>query len=71
MAKELGMAPRSLLKNIPSPNQRWKQPVKEWVRELHAKKFGSRAASHPARALPPLHQPSESDDDDDDTEIPF
>ena len=26
MAKELGLAPRSLLKNIPSPSERWKAP---------------------------------------------
>src|SRR4051794_35821130 len=42
MAKELGIGPRSLIKNIPSPNQRWKQPVKEWVRNLYSKKFGHR-----------------------------
>src|SRR5258708_36689017 len=42
MAKELGISPRSLIKNIPSPSQRWKLPVKEWVRYLHFKKFGRR-----------------------------
>lgn len=40
MAKELGMTPKSLLKNIPSPSQQWKSPVKVWVRQLHEKKFG-------------------------------
>ncbi|WP_113928758.1 hypothetical protein [Bacillus sp. P14.5] len=40
MAKELGMTPKSLTKNIPSPKQHWKAPVKEWVRELYQKKFG-------------------------------
>lgn len=40
-AKELGMSPKSLLKNIPSPTQRWKLPMKLWVRELHAKRFGN------------------------------
>jgi hypothetical protein len=34
MAKELGIMPRSLLKNVPSPQQPWKGPVAEWVREL-------------------------------------
>ena len=43
MAKELGISPRSLIKNIPSPAQRWKQPVKDWIRELYARK-------HPAGA---------------------
>jgi len=41
MAKELGMAPKSLMKNIPAPTQRWKLPVKHWVRELYEKKFGT------------------------------
>ncbi|MGM0845026.1 MAG: hypothetical protein ACQEUT_08620 [Bacillota bacterium] len=40
MAKKLGMTPKSLTKNIPSPKQQWKAPVKEWVRELYQKKFG-------------------------------
>lgn len=39
MAKELGMAPKSLIKNRPSPEQRWKAPVKDWIRALYAKKF--------------------------------
>ncbi|QDI92571.1 hypothetical protein EPH95_16440 [Salicibibacter halophilus] len=41
MAKELGMTPKSLLKNIPSPSQQWKAPVKVWVRELYEEKFGA------------------------------
>jgi hypothetical protein len=43
MAKELGMAAGSLIKNIPAPGQMWKLPVKEWVRELYQEKF-SRAS---------------------------
>src|SRR3982074_3843095 len=38
MAKELGFKPRSLLKNQPSPQQTWKAPVAEWVRDLCAKR---------------------------------
>jgi hypothetical protein len=38
MAKELGISPRSLIKNIPSPTQPWKAPIKDWVRELYRKK---------------------------------
>jgi len=38
MAKELGFKPRSLLKNLPSPQQPWKAPVPEWVRELYVKR---------------------------------
>lgn len=39
MAKKLGMNPRSLIKNIPAPTERWKAPVKVWVRELYEKRF--------------------------------
>ena len=38
MAKELGFKPRSLLKNQPSPQQPWKAPVAEWIRDLYAKR---------------------------------
>lgn len=47
MAKELGMTPKSLIKNIPSPKQQWKVPVKEWIRELYEKKFGKTITVQP------------------------
>ena len=37
MTKELGISPRSLIKNIPSPAQPWKAPVKDWIHELYGK----------------------------------
>jgi hypothetical protein len=40
MAKELGFRPQSLLKNIPSKSQAWKAPVREWIRNRYAKRFG-------------------------------
>ncbi|MGD7045820.1 hypothetical protein [Jeotgalibacillus proteolyticus] len=40
MAKELGMTPKSLIKNIPAPNQKWKAPVNVWIRELYENQFG-------------------------------
>jgi hypothetical protein len=40
MAKALGMSPKSLMKNNPSPEQRWKAPVKHWVRSLYEERFG-------------------------------
>jgi hypothetical protein len=52
MAKELGFKPKSLIKNIPSPSQRWKAPVNEWVRDLHEKKIGSRKPPGGAPAPP-------------------
>ena len=30
MARELGVGPRSLIKNIPAPTQQWKAPVEDW-----------------------------------------
>lgn len=42
MARELGFRPKSLMKNIPSPTQQWKMPVKDWVRSLYEKKIGPR-----------------------------
>ena len=38
LAKKLGLNPRSLIKNIPSKSQPWKAPVKEWLREMEAKR---------------------------------
>ncbi len=38
MAKELGLSPRSLIKNIPSRTQQWKAPVEDWVRDLYEKR---------------------------------
>ena len=35
MAKEMRLNPKSLIKNIPSPREQWKQPVKIWIRELY------------------------------------
>lgn len=40
MAKELGMSPKSLLKNIPAPNEQWKVPVTFWIRDLYENKLG-------------------------------
>jgi hypothetical protein len=34
-AKELGLNPRKLVKNIPSPSEPWKSPVRVWIRELY------------------------------------
>ncbi len=39
MAKELGMNPRKLIKNIPSKTERWKAPVHIWIRDLYEKRL--------------------------------
>jgi len=38
MAKEMGLNPRSLIKNIPSKTQKWKAPVRVWIREMYQKR---------------------------------
>jgi hypothetical protein len=38
MAKEMGLNPRSLIKNIPSRTEQWKQPVKHWIRQMYQKR---------------------------------
>jgi hypothetical protein len=35
MAKEMGLNPRSLIKNIPNQKQQWKAPVHVWIREMY------------------------------------
>lgn len=43
------MNPLSLIKNIPSPEQRWKLPVREWIDELYEAGMGK-----PVRKAEPL-----------------
>jgi hypothetical protein len=38
LAKELGLSPRSLIKNIPSPKEQWKAPVEDWVPAIYEKR---------------------------------
>ena len=37
IAKQLGLNPRSLIKNIPCKSEPWKAPVKDWLREMDEK----------------------------------
>lgn len=34
IAKELGLNPKSLIKNIPNKSEQWKAPVGVWIREI-------------------------------------
>ena len=34
IAKEMGINPKSLIKNIPSKQQQWKLPVNQWLRSM-------------------------------------
>ena len=38
MAKEMGLNPRSLIKNIPNKNEMWKVPVKDWIYDMYDKR---------------------------------
>ena len=38
MAKELGLNPQTLIKNMPSRAEPWKAPVEDWVRHLYARR---------------------------------
>lgn len=38
LAKELGLNPRSLMKNIPSKSEPWKAPVSVWLHEIDDKR---------------------------------
>lgn len=35
MAKEMGLNPKSLIKNIPAKDEQWKAPVKYWIRDMY------------------------------------
>ena len=57
MAKELGIGPRSLIKNIPAPTQPWKAPVAEWVRDLYEKRQWKAARREKAGPVVRRHRP--------------
>lgn len=44
----IGMTPKSLIKNIPTRDQKWKDPVKLWINDLYEKKFGKFLTVKPA-----------------------
>jgi hypothetical protein len=39
MAKEMGLNPKSLIKNIPNKSERWKKPVNEWIKDMYEKRM--------------------------------
>lgn len=40
MAKEMGLNPKSLIKNIPNKSEMWKAPVKDWIHDMYEKRNG-------------------------------
>ena len=47
MAKELGLNPKSLIKNIPNKNEQWKAPVKVWIRDMYEDRFHKSSKKKP------------------------
>lgn len=38
MAKEMGLTPKSLIRNIPNKKEMWKAPVKDWIHDMYEKR---------------------------------
>jgi len=72
MAREMGLNPLSLIKNIPSPSERWKAPVPQWIRQMYAKRGVRGRPRQDAAERPPIkalvvfppHRPSRSRPDE-------
>ena len=76
LAKELGLNPLTLIKNIPSPSEPWKSPLDEWIRDLHVQRQARIAAGRirrleqaPSASHPPAPVADEVRGGDDDTEM--
>jgi hypothetical protein len=64
MARALGMNPRKLPRLRPSPQQRWKLPVGEFIEESYRKRFGrGRRDQHSRGGEPRAPKPSSADPD--------
>ena len=50
MARALGMNPKKLPRLRPSPQQRWKLPVGEFIEACYWKRFGDRLDPHPLKS---------------------
>src|SRR5207244_3049910 len=62
MARALGMNPRKLPGLRPSPQQRWKLPVGDFIEERYRKRFGGDPRDHDARGPEPSsRKPSTTD----------
>ena len=48
MAKEMGLNPKSLIKNIPNKSEQWKAPVSVWIQDMYEER---QAKANKRRAL--------------------
>ena len=60
MAKGLGFRPDGLIRSRPDPQQTWKLPVKDWIRDLYSERFGCVLGQKPK----PAPQPTPPVDDE-------
>ena len=51
IAKELGLNPKSLIKNIPNKSEQWKAPVSVWIKEIKEERK-SKSLQKQRRLLP-------------------
>ena len=66
MARALRMNPRKLARLRPSPQQRWKLPVGEFIEECYWKRFGDAARNHDRHGQEAsAREPSSADRDTD------
>ena len=61
MAQALGFHPDALVRARPDPKQKWKLPVKEWIHELHFKRFGKVLGEKPLQVSLPHEELDEAD----------
>ena len=58
IAREMGLNPKSLIKNIPGKDQQWKEPVRQWlwsIWEDRQEKARRKQAQREAAALKEEH----------------
>lgn len=67
MARALRMNPRKLPRLRPSPQQRWKLPVGEFIEECYWKRFGDATRNHDPHGQEPSARKRSSTDRDKDT----
>lgn len=60
MARELGLQPKSLIRVIPGPKQRWKASVSDWVRHLYDKRQARQERRGRGRQQPPSPEDPET-----------
>lgn len=53
MAKEMGLNPRSLIKNIPNKSEQWKSPVSVWIQDMYEER---QAKANKKKALKELKE---------------